>query len=278
MAFNLFGLLPDPDEAYKNAPQLPLNMELLNSYRKDLVGLDDRKKESLRDQYQSSIGEGRERAEKSIRNSGTNASVAVASNDRLNENVNKQMTRAEQDIQNKDMMAEDKAKERFRQEYTRIDQKKDQNKIARETARADADLARKSGLANIVGKVAGIGISEFMFKDEEPVDGVGGGGSGGGKPTEPSKDKVANKYVDDANKNSKAITDVAPDADTIFSSKGVEELLGSNSDFDYTHRVSEGDTLGGIATQFGVSVDELAKYNSLDDPNSLAEGQLIKIW
>lgn len=44
-----------------------------------------------------------------------------------------------------------------------------------------------------------------------------------------------------------------------------------------TYRVKPGDTLSGIADMFGVTVDEIVRYNNIADPNSLSEGQVLII-
>ena len=44
-----------------------------------------------------------------------------------------------------------------------------------------------------------------------------------------------------------------------------------------SYTVKSGDTLGKIASQYGVSVDELARYNNISDPNMISVGQVIKI-
>ena len=44
-----------------------------------------------------------------------------------------------------------------------------------------------------------------------------------------------------------------------------------------TYTVAPGDTLGAIANQFGVSVDDLANFNGIADPNLLAVGQVLAI-
>jgi LysM repeat protein len=44
-----------------------------------------------------------------------------------------------------------------------------------------------------------------------------------------------------------------------------------------TYRVKPGDTLSGIADLFGVSVDDIVRYNNIADPNSLSVGQVITI-
>lgn len=46
---------------------------------------------------------------------------------------------------------------------------------------------------------------------------------------------------------------------------------------DVEHFVAEGETLSGIATEYGVGPDELAGYNGLDDPDTIVPGQRIVI-
>ncbi len=46
---------------------------------------------------------------------------------------------------------------------------------------------------------------------------------------------------------------------------------------DVDHFVAEGETLSGIATEYGVGPDELAGYNGLDDPDTIVPGQRIVI-
>ena len=46
---------------------------------------------------------------------------------------------------------------------------------------------------------------------------------------------------------------------------------------DVDHFVAEGETLSGIATEYGVGADELAGYNDLDDPDTIVPGQRIVI-
>ncbi|HEY6331002.1 MAG TPA: GH25 family lysozyme [Blastocatellia bacterium] len=44
-----------------------------------------------------------------------------------------------------------------------------------------------------------------------------------------------------------------------------------------TYTVKSGDTLGGIAAQFGVSVDALAQANNIQNPNLIQVGQVLQI-
>ncbi|MEO8289189.1 MAG: LysM peptidoglycan-binding domain-containing protein [Chloroflexota bacterium] len=44
-----------------------------------------------------------------------------------------------------------------------------------------------------------------------------------------------------------------------------------------TYTVKPGDTLSGIADLFGVTVDDIVRYNNIADPNSLSEGQVLII-
>lgn len=41
--------------------------------------------------------------------------------------------------------------------------------------------------------------------------------------------------------------------------------------------VQPGDSVGGIASAYGLNADELAEYNNLDDPNRIAAGQQLMI-
>lgn len=44
-----------------------------------------------------------------------------------------------------------------------------------------------------------------------------------------------------------------------------------------TYTVKPGDTLSGIASLFGVTVDDIVRVNSITDPNVLSDGQVLKI-
>lgn len=46
---------------------------------------------------------------------------------------------------------------------------------------------------------------------------------------------------------------------------------------DGSYRVKRGDTLGQIAARFGVTVSQLAKWNSLADPNTIITGQVLRV-
>ena len=43
------------------------------------------------------------------------------------------------------------------------------------------------------------------------------------------------------------------------------------------HVIQSGETLGAIATRYGVTVDDIVSANDLDNPNVIAEGQEIII-
>ncbi len=44
------------------------------------------------------------------------------------------------------------------------------------------------------------------------------------------------------------------------------------------HIVQPGETLGGIATQYGITVDELVRANNIANPNRILRGQALTIW
>lgn len=44
-----------------------------------------------------------------------------------------------------------------------------------------------------------------------------------------------------------------------------------------TYEVQDGDTLSGIATQLGTTVDALVAENNIADPNSILPGQILQI-
>lgn len=43
------------------------------------------------------------------------------------------------------------------------------------------------------------------------------------------------------------------------------------------YKIKSGDTLSGIAQQFGITVEDIVKYNNITDPNAVYEGQTILI-
>jgi LysM repeat protein len=53
------------------------------------------------------------------------------------------------------------------------------------------------------------------------------------------------------------------------------EAMPTTQPVSYTVRA--GDTLSGIATMFGVTVDDIVRNNNITDPNTLAEGQVLVI-
>src|SRR5689334_542601 len=56
-----------------------------------------------------------------------------------------------------------------------------------------------------------------------------------------------------------------------------ERSLVANVAGGAQHVVKPGDTLGAIAAQYGVTVDQLAAENGLADPDALTEGQTLRI-
>ena len=65
-----------------------------------------------------------------------------------------------------------------------------------------------------------------------------------------------------------------PSSDSATSSTASSQ----NSEIGYeNYTILEGDTLFGISLKFGISTDELAKFNNMTDQNSIKVGQIIKI-
>ena len=58
--------------------------------------------------------------------------------------------------------------------------------------------------------------------------------------------------------------------------KPVENSVPTNSG-DIVYIVKSGDSLSGIATKYGTTYQELAKYNNISNPNFISVGQKIKI-
>ena len=71
----------------------------------------------------------------------------------------------------------------------------------------------------------------------------------------------------------------------IMSSAGLAAITPPDSSFldgfkanqIVTYTVQQGDTIGGIAADFGVSADTIVWANTIKDPNSLSLGQVLKI-
>lgn len=45
-----------------------------------------------------------------------------------------------------------------------------------------------------------------------------------------------------------------------------------------THRVAKGETLGEIATHYGVTVEELVRWNQIGSPDRIEVGQVLVVW
>jgi LysM repeat protein len=73
-------------------------------------------------------------------------------------------------------------------------------------------------------------------------------------------------------------TDVTDDADTseIVTDSG-DQQVADDDDVRSLHLVRRGETLSSIAARYDVSVDALASFNGIADPNVLSAGTLLKI-
>jgi LysM repeat protein len=67
------------------------------------------------------------------------------------------------------------------------------------------------------------------------------------------------------------------DANEDESEEPATEENDAAPEHDGVYVVQEGDTLYGIAVQFGISMDELMAENSMNDPNALQVGQELRI-
>ena len=71
--------------------------------------------------------------------------------------------------------------------------------------------------------------------------------------------------------NNKLMNDLKKDT---WSSK-IQDDLDKNMT---SYKIKQGDTLSGIASKFGKTLDQLIKLNpGLDDPNKIFTGQMIKV-
>ncbi len=91
---------------------------------------------------------------------------------------------------------------------------------------------------------------------------------------EPNRDSVIGHYEVDARNrpNDPATTqtrDVWPVA-RMLAAMGSQEPAG-------THTIVRGETLGRIALRYGVATADLARWNSLDDPNRIEVGQVLRL-
>jgi len=256
---NLFGLLPDPDEAYDNAPQLELDTNLLNSIRKDLTGLSGVQESNMRSDVYRQVDRSNNNAQRQIRAGGANQATAIAQSNALDKKSSQAMVDGEQMIQKRDLAMEQNAEKRFNQEYRRLDDMENQNKLARETAREEAKLARKQIAGSIVGSVGGMALDQ-LFNPSKGLQDMFGGDEGETPNPEVQTDDDFQRPDVDWNANEPA----TPTA--------VDQM------YQGSYTVQEGDTLADIASRYGTSVQELSELNFLDDPNALEIGQELNIF
>ena len=84
---------------------------------------------------------------------------------------------------------------------------------------------------------------------------------------------------------SRAVTDVLKKGlgyqGNIINTSGIKSETEVQKDLDKymsSYKIKQGDTLGGIASKFGKTLDQLIKLNpGLDDPNKIFTGQTIKV-
>lgn len=259
---DLFGILPNADDAYDNAPQLAVDTTLLNSIRKDLTGMGSTREANARSSVRRSVDESQSQAKRQVQAGGANSATAIAQSNQIDKNVAGSMVEGEQMIMEQDLAMEEHAKERFDQEYRRVDGVQSQNKVARETAREEAKLARNQIKAGIAGSVGGEVLSSmFASKGLSDMFSDGEGPSAGAQAVGEASE------VDSSFRG--------PDVDFNMNKPIEGKAVGKMLEGSYT--VQEGDTLADIASSYGTSVDELSQFNFIDDPNAIQVGQKLNI-
>ena len=62
-----------------------------------------------------------------------------------------------------------------------------------------------------------------------------------------------------------------------FEAAGTAVCFAQEGESYTQHTVGAGETLGGIAKKYGVTVDEIARVNGIDNVNLIAAGAVLKI-
>jgi LysM repeat protein len=70
-------------------------------------------------------------------------------------------------------------------------------------------------------------------------------------------------------------TPVPPTATGVAGSGGGGGSVTTGATANYT--IKPGDTLSGIALQYGITIEDLVKLNNIADPNAIQAGQVIKV-
>lgn len=87
--------------------------------------------------------------------------------------------------------------------------------------------------------------------------------------------KVSSKKISKATKSAK--TKKTSSSALKNSAKASSSSSSSNQDKPSTYVVKTGDTLTGIAEKYGMTVDQLAKLNNLNDSSNINIGQTLKL-
>jgi len=274
MPFNLFGLLPDPAEAERNAPQLPLDSNLLTSLQERLSGLDETQQETIRDRFRTATNRSVSDSRRSL-DQVNNSATAIAGNQQLSRNQQQGLVDGEQLITEQDIQLRETAQDRFNQEFARQDERRAENKIAREKAREDAKLARKQIGFNLATSVLGAGISAVAG----PEAGAGTKNilNSFGSNNQPTSTPLeAEDNVPDLVLNNEETRDVfTPQNDQAAIRTPQRRSLSGLVNGQIT--VQSGDTLSGIAERAGLTVEQLIRINGIQDPNQIEPGQLLRI-
>ena len=266
MAFNLFGLLPDPDEAERNAPQLPLDTNLLNQLQQRLTGLDETQETQIRDRFRNATNRSIKDSRRNL-DQVNNSATAIAGNQQLSRDQQDTLVDGEQLITEQNIQLSENAQDRFNQEFTRQDNRRAQNKEAREFSREQAKLARRQIGANLA--TTGIGIAGSVLAGP---NGVLTGNDNEDNPNlavQASQGEVGPPPIEDNFQRAEVPTDVlsteAPDV------RRLNDVRSGAVQF------REGDSLQNIADRAGITVTQLMIRNGITDPLSIEPGQLINV-